>query len=193
MEPVQLPGPTLWRSSHYPVRPNRATLKAPRKMYIRIHPPYYIIIGSGIRNYTLRGVLVALFLTDSWKVRSSQSVKTKAFGKRLFNVCVPPLVTTHEGCSLEWSILPWSFTSRRNNANIWIFFFRKQILELFFLIFWLCVLLLRLAWCRVSHECYCVANIILFIHNCAILSFPSTKWVVGGTKCQLYYVLLTRP
>ena len=116
-------------------------------------------------------------------LRDSQDVKTKASRKRLFMYVSHRWWQHMEGAPNMRSIFPWSFTSRRNNANIWIFFFRKQILELFFLIFWLCVLLLRLAWCRVSHECYCVANIIMCIHTCAIFLFP--EYEVGSWRYEM--------
>lgn len=98
-----------------PCPSNRATKKAPRNA--NKATTYIIYIDDGCNIYTSRGVPVALFLTDIEFARFSgcqnQSVK-----KTPFYVCVPPLVTTHGGCSLEWSIFPWSFTLRRNNANI---------------------------------------------------------------------------
>ena len=58
------------------VQPSNA--ESPTLMYVMTH---YIIMCTN--TTPPRGVPVALFLTDKWKLRSSQSVKPKAFRKRL--------------------------------------------------------------------------------------------------------------
>ena len=112
-----------------PSKPSNA--ESPTQDVYTHTPTWLYIIGSGIRNYTLRGVLVALFLTDSWKVRSSQSVKTKAFGKRLYMYVSQRWWQHMEGARNMRSIFPWSFTSLRNNANIWFFSFVSKFLNFF--------------------------------------------------------------